>query len=145
MTAYSYVSNVLVATGVHEDRTYFPSTEQIRNEVEAGKVEHGFVDQKGRAVGYHWSITSVINVPFADEAAYLARKQKWTNAFASPEAMVYVEVIGFPTRDGKHYGASGNNVRVATVEEARKVVANRIRQAFKRDHKKFVISKREAA
>jgi len=134
MAAFSYRDT----DGYGVERDYFPSIEQIRNDVDAGPVEHGFVDLKGRKVGYAWSIASVINVPFADEAAYVARKQKWTNKFQNVEDMVYVELWGSPTRDGKQYGPGFNTQRVATVEEARRIIVRRVEQAAKRDRKKFV-------
>jgi hypothetical protein len=150
MAAFSYVLQVFVpGHETKQDRTYFPASTTIRNPIDEGKIEHGFVDQKGRAVGYRWRIESVINVPFADEVEYraykAARPYACPNVFATPDDMVYVEVTGFPTRDGNHYGSSGHNVRVATVEEARRLVIKRITQAEKRDFKKFVSSKREAA
>lgn len=133
MAAFSYRDT----DGYGVERDYFPSIQQIRNEVDAGQVEHGFVDLKGRKVGYAWSVTSVINLPFADKVEYETRKQKWCNHFKTVEDMVYVELWGSPTRNGKQYGPGFNTQRVATVEEARRIIVKRIEQARKRDLKKF--------
>jgi hypothetical protein len=122
--------------------TYFPGANCIRTLIDQSTVEHGFKDQKGRSVGYAWSITDVKHQPFADAAAYAAYRQEHpygcgTGLFNTVEEMTYIEVWSNPTRDGNGYGPAFNSIKVATVEEAYKVVAKRIAQAAKRDRKKF--------
>jgi len=98
-----------------------------------GSVDFGFVDQKGRKVGYKWQILSIVMIELTDEEAK-GRGYYTLDATAPRE---YFEVWSQPTRDGNGYGAAFNRINAVDLTDARKIVTKRIAQACKRDAKKF--------
>ena len=99
-------------------------------ELSSGGTDFGICDQKGRAVGYHWRIFKVI---------YTAVPEGRRSGYISPNGLPleHLEVAAFPTRDGKHYGASSGNMHCLTEAEAQAIIAKRTAAAHKRDTKKF--------
>jgi len=99
------------------------------SEISRGYQDYGFKDKQGREVGYGWSFHTVTIelLPESATGGYIYR--------GGP--LSYIAVDAYPTRNGKHYGASGRDVQVQTIDEATACVARRMAQALKRDTKKF--------
>lgn len=100
--------------------------------VEEGTEAFGFLDQKGRFVGYRWAISTVTATPIP-EGEKVGSCWLWP----ADALLTRFEVWGHPTRNGKLYGALSDTPHFDTLEEARAKVAERIRNARKRDAKKF--------
>jgi hypothetical protein len=89
--------------------------------LDEGEIDFGFVDQKGRACGYRWTI------------------QPHTH-YQTGRAMVRLH--GGPTRrrptarTASLYGPA-HHVDVETLEQARQLAAKRVENSRKRDAKKF--------
>jgi hypothetical protein len=100
-----------------------------RTELTRGATDFGIRDNQNRCVGYAWCIFSVIYtpVPEGQVRGYIGE------SLPHP----HLEIVAFPTRNGRHYGASGNDLQCLTMEEAEKLIAKRVEQARKRDTKKF--------
>lgn len=99
----------------------------VRTPIDSGTVDFDLRDKQQRAVGFAWSITDVKCVPITDP----------TITYGYTNGPDFIQVWSSPTRNGRNYGPAFNTKRVASVEEARKVVAKRIANARKRDTKKF--------
>lgn len=99
-------------------------------ELSSGLAEFGVRDKQGRAVGYKWRIFSVTytEVPEGQRSGY---------RLDGALPLKHLEVDAYPTRDGKHYGASGRNIPCITQAEAEAIIAKRIEQARKRETKRF--------
>jgi len=99
-------------------------------EATRGHQNYGFKDKQGREVGYGWKISNV-TVELLPEGT----TGGW---IYGGEPLRHIEVYSYPTRDGRHYGASTRPGRVKTAEEATAFVERRMTRALKRDAKKFV-------
>jgi len=86
--------------------------------------------KKPRAVGY----TGVIY-----KVTYTAKPEDARGGYHLPTGFpaVHLEVAAFPTRDGRHYGASSKNIHCLTVEEAQAIIAKRTEAARKREIGRF--------
>jgi hypothetical protein len=111
--------------------------EQIRvrqsyADVDEGAEDFGFCDQKGRAVGFKWAISTVTATPIPED-------EKVGSCWLWPAdvPLTRLEVWGTPTRNGKSYGATSPSLRFDSMEAARAYVTKRISGARKRDAKKF--------
>jgi len=106
--------------------------------VAGGREDFGFIDQKGRACGYLWTIYleqwQVLTERQAIDEEYKAYFRLEEKRLKTP-----YRVRGSPTRNGQCYGPT-NWTDCASLDAAQKNVANRIKNAQKRDHKKFVTS-----
>lgn len=100
-----------------------------------GAEDFDFTDQKGRKIGYKWTLTEV-QVTLMTAAEYAAAKSCYTTTPDAP--LHYFAVWGTPTRDGHGYGPAFNTTRVGTQDEGYKLVAKRIANARKANMKKFV-------
>lgn len=98
-----------------------------------GDETFGFNDQLGRAVGFKWTLRSMVysNDPSKESSV------NWLLYDNMPEA--HFEIWSQPTRDGKGYGPAFNTAKFADRQAAEKAIAKRIDQARKRDTKKFVV------
>jgi len=99
-----------------------------RTRIEDGSSDFGLVDDKGRALGYSWSIIAAKVEPTAAMYGYVL-------ADDHPDAFFWVD--GTTTRDGKRYGASQRDVKAFTIEEARLIAAKRVCTARNAYTKKF--------
>lgn len=99
-----------------------------------GSTEFDTRDQKGRTVGYAWTVSAVKVTVLTDENR--GTRRSW-HAHLTARPLEYFQVWGSPTRDGKRYGPAFNTHDVATREEADKLVAKRIENARKSNAKKF--------
>jgi hypothetical protein len=95
-----------------------------------GSTEHGLADQKGRSVGYKWSIRAIdyVGIPEGQDSYYPREDDAPVHLF---------ELHGCPTRNGKGYGPGFNTKEFLTLEEARQAAVTRVANAFRRDAKKF--------
>lgn len=95
-----------------------------------GEVDFELRDRLGRAVGYRW----VIRI-----AKATLRSPEELSGYVLPDDLPldYFDVWTTPTRNGKPYGPSFSNARVATLAEAEAVVAKRIKASRKSYIKKF--------
>jgi hypothetical protein len=98
--------------------------------VDEGQVDFGFKDQLGRHVGYRWVISPGRFVAKTND-------ERWGYAAPTDGLFEFFMLVAYPTRNTKHYGASGRTLRFATLEEARRAAVKRVEQAQKRDAKKF--------
>lgn len=98
-------------------------------ELSSGNTDYGFCDKQGRAVGYSWRIFKVV----------YSENTEGRSGYFLPEGMPleHIEVAAYPTRNGRHYGASTRNPHCLTIDEALGIIQKRIEQARKRDAKKF--------
>lgn len=99
-----------------------------------GATEFDIRDQKGRKVGYSWTI-SAVKVHVLTEAER-AERRSW-HAHIEARPLEYFQVWGSPTRDGRNYGPAFNTFDVETLAEAEKLVSKRIEAARKSNAKKF--------
>lgn len=99
-----------------------------------GETEFNIRDQKGRTVGYKWSI-SAVKVRLLTETERSERNMWHGHLVARP--LEYFQVWGTPTRDGRGYGPAFNTFDVETLAEAEKLVSKRIEAARKSNAKKF--------
>ena len=110
-------------------------------DISSALVNFDFTDQKGRTVGYKWSISTVTYVALTEaELAELAKQPYPYGYYSAPDEIVGItkfRMHGTPTRDGKGYGPAFNYTDCETLEEANRLVAKRVVQAEKRDAKKF--------
>lgn len=99
-------------------------------ELASGAADFGIRDKQGRCIGYAWRIFKVIyaQVPEGQRSGYIAE---------AGLPLEHLEVAAYPTRNGKHYGASGGNVHCLTQAEAVEIIARRTAAARRRDTKKF--------
>jgi hypothetical protein len=104
--------------------------------VAEGSEDYGFRDRALRDVGYRWEIVlHRWEVLTADEAAaeghytcFRLEEERFNKPY---------RVYGTPTRNGKAYGPT-NWTNCASLDLAQKNVATRLKNARKRDTKKFV-------
>jgi len=106
-----------------------------KNEVASGAENYGLRDQKGRTVGYRWSIV-LSEVQVLSERQAIDEEYKAYFRMTEEEAGKPYRVWGSPTRDGMAYGPT-NWTSCASLDAAQKNVATRIKNARKRDTKKF--------
>lgn len=92
-----------------------------------GEEDFGFTDQKGRKIGYKWTINRVTYTALPAEAQSGYRRAPGSE----------LEVWGTPTRNGAGYGPAFNRTPAKTVEEAEKIVATRIKNSRRDNTKKF--------
>jgi hypothetical protein len=118
---------------VSHTRTNYDGSTITYTEIETGRTDFGFVDQKGRACGYAWEIEQIVH----SEPRLWGRPGKDIQSAAGEPV---IQLISNPTRNGKGYGPAFNRAIVRTLEEARQLAVKRADQACKRDHKKFVMS-----
>ncbi len=101
---------------------------KTRTELTTDTTNFGFRDRQGRSVGYAYRIFQVVYTPSSNS---------WGYRLPEGFPVEHLEVAGYPTRDGAHYGASTSNIPVLTQDEAAKVIKKRTENARKRDTKKF--------
>ena len=99
-----------------------------------GSVDFDLRDQKGRAIGYRWTIKKVVATPI-DVTAPDAPRSYYTLPEGFP--FHYYEICTNPTRDGVRYGPAFNWANVATFAEAEALVTKRTNAARKSNTKKF--------
>ena len=106
-------------------------TRRVKTQITSGNEAFDIRDQKGRVVGYTWTISNVDVIEITDPDDH------WYYSHTAGDPMHFVEVWGSPTRDGKNYGPAFNTARVASVEEAEARIAKRIKSAKRTASKKF--------
>jgi hypothetical protein len=105
-------------------------------ELARGETDFGILDKQGRAVGYAWRVSRAVFTPAPEGQRYgYTDPTKWDE----PMPREHLTVSAFPTRNGKHYGASGHDLRCLTQAEAAVIIEKRTAQARKRDTKKFKV------
>jgi hypothetical protein len=99
-------------------------------ELSRGETDFGIKDKQGRAVGYAWRIFHVTYTPVPEGQL---------SGYIAPAGLPlkHLEVAAYPTRNGRHYGASSGNIHVFDQDQAMRIVEKRTAQARKRDTKKF--------
>ena len=100
------------------------------DEIERSGLDFGIKDTKGRAVGYGWIVFQAVFTKRAEG------QNGWCLPVGMPENCFMIR--GFPTRNGLHYGASNGYLFAATRADADLLIAKRIKQARKRETKRFV-------
>jgi len=119
-----------------------------RTPIDKGVTDFGLVDQKGRACGYEWAISSITatQVSVEEYAAWVADPAHRGGFWSAPAGCnSFFEVYGSPIRNGHPYGPSFNRAWHATLADAQKAVATRIKNSCKRDTKKFAEFNKETA
>lgn len=104
-----------------------------RTELSSGATDFGIRDKQNRAVGYAWRIFKVNYTPVPE-----GQKHGYRAEGGLP--LEHLEVAAYPTRNGRHYGASTGNVPAFDQDQAMRIVEKRTAQARKRDTKKFAAS-----
>ena len=107
--------------------------------IDFGTVDFSTVDQKGRKIGYEWSISIIDTVVMSEEErlensprGYFEGQLVRGDLLSKP-----YEIWTTPTRDGAGYGPAFNTMRFETLEQARKACDKRIAAARKANAKKF--------
>jgi hypothetical protein len=108
-------------------------------ELSSGEVDFGLRDKQGRAVGYKWQVYQAVftPIPVDPNAKYGPSGYTDPAKWHKPMPHEHITIRAYPTRNGRHYGASGNDLHALTEDEAKKLIAKRVEQARKRDTKKF--------
>jgi len=98
--------------------------------IETTVVDFGFVDQKGRKVGYRciFQKITMTALPADARSGYCLRDG------LNPE---HFQVTTSPTRNGEGYGPAFNRFAANTLEECKAVAAKRTEAARKSNLKKF--------
>ena len=100
-------------------------------ELSSGATDFGVRDEQGRAVGYSWRICSVTYTPVPAGQRF---------GYRAPAGKPCLSVDAYPTRNGRHYGASSREFYCHTQAEADAFIARRIEDARKRETKRFKVA-----
>jgi len=111
-------------------------------DLDTGSIDFGIRDQKGRAIGYRWSIRQV-NVELMTAEEYAVSVACYLSKDGEP--LDYIELYSTPTRDGISYGPITKSIKVDTLEKARQHAVRRTEDARKRNTKKFAAFNKEVA
>ena len=108
-------------------------------ELSSGETDFGIRDKQGRAVGYKWQVYRAVftPIPVDPNAKYGPSGYTDPAKWPTPMPLEHLTIRAYPTRNGKHYGASGNDLHALTQGEADDLISKRVEQARKRDTKKF--------
>jgi len=94
-----------------------------KNEVASGAENYGLRDQKGRTVGYRWSIV-LSEVQVLSERQAIDEEYKAYFRMTEEEAGKPYRVWGSPTRDGMAYGPT-NWTSCASLERNPRIVRSK--------------------
>jgi hypothetical protein len=95
-----------------------------------GSEDHGIRDQKARRIGYNWEIR-------LEHFEVLPEREDGCYRYGQDRLDKPYRVWGSPTRNGGSYGPHTGYRYFASLDAAQKNVADRIKNARKRDTKKF--------
>jgi hypothetical protein len=89
--------------------------------IESGKEPFGLTDDRGREIGYAWTIHKITTADKPDNA------HGWYHL--PSDAPELFESAPHPTRNGQHYGALTPRLYSETIEGIRALIADRMARA----------------